>query len=116
MIYREVLSYMAERSGIPLWIVDEQAEIRFSTIDDSRFGDRKNMRKFFSSFVGSGTAPRVKKFDTHELYGSFPFEDEAGGGTLIWSRDRRMKSTPMREDGKALAAYYFIQTASKRFF
>lgn len=83
MIYREVLSYMAERSGIPLWIVDEQAEIRFSTIDESRFGDRKNMRKFFSSFVGGGTAPRVKKFDTHELYGSFPFEDEARGFTLV---------------------------------
>lgn len=83
MIYREVLSYMAERSGIPLWIVDEQAEIRFSTIDESRFGDRKNMRKFFSSFVGGGTAPRVKKFDTHELYGSFPFEDEAGSFTLV---------------------------------
>ena len=83
MIYREVLSYMAERSGIPLWIVDEQAEIRFSTIDESRFGDRKNMRKFFSSFVGGGTSPRVKKFDTHELYGSFPFEDEARGFTLV---------------------------------
>ena len=116
MIYREVLSYMAERSGIPLWIVDEQAEIRFSTIDESRFGDRKNMRKFFSSFVGGGTAPRVKKFDTHELYGSFPFEDEAGGGTLLWSRGLRMKSTPMREDEKGLAAYCFIRTASKRSF
>ena len=74
---------MAEKSGIPLWIIDGQAELRFSTVADAKLGEKKNIQKFLSSFIGAEAAPRIKKFDSQELYGSFSFSDGGEELTLI---------------------------------
>ena len=56
MIFSGVLSYLAEKSGIPLWIIDGQAELRFSTVADAKLGEKKNIQKFLSSFIGAEAA------------------------------------------------------------
>lgn len=46
-------------------------------------GRKEKHTKFCSSFIGAEAAPRIKKFDSQELYGSFSFSEGGEELTLI---------------------------------
>lgn len=79
MIYKESLLYLSEKSGVPVWILDADNNLIFSSVAESKLGLKTDICEFLSTFVCGEGLPRIDKLDGTEIYGSFGFKSAGGG-------------------------------------
>ena len=66
------IGYLAEKSGIPVWIVRGDGELVRGGYRAEFLGERERMQAFFAGIAAQSDAlPQVKKVPSGELYASF---------------------------------------------
>lgn len=76
-IFGNAITWVADRSGVPVWIVNEEAEIVYASVKETYIARTPSLKKFFSVFARDRSlVPQIKKFSANELYANFSFEKD----------------------------------------
>ncbi len=106
-VKQNVVNYLAEQSGIPVWIFDGRRLI-FSTVGSDRLVERNRLESFFTHFTEKASfEPQIHRLEGGGLYGVLKIGGEGNTGYCVVGPSYEIHPLSRRSK-KFVSIYYLI--------
>ena len=107
-----VVKYLSEQSGIPVWMFDEECRMLFSTFEKDRLVDTDKLQSFFSHFTETATqTPQISRLEGGGLYGTI--KTVCDGKTCFLIAGPSYEVHPLSRRSKKFVSIYFLIRSDK---
>ncbi len=109
---RNIVRYLSEKSGVPVWIFDENRRLLFSTIERERLADTERLESFFAHFTEKATSePKIHRLEGGGLFGVMKIDGEGNTGYCIAGPSYEIH--PLSRRSKKFVSIYYLINSKK---
>ncbi len=107
-----IISYLSELNGVPVWIFDENCRLLFSTIEKDWLVQTEQLEAFFTHFTkGSSTEPKIHRFEGGGLFGVLKIDGE--DRTCYCVAGPSYETHPLSRKSKKFVSIYYLINSEK---
>lgn len=109
---RNVVKYLSEQSGVPVWLFDGNNRLLFSTIEQERLVETERLESFFAHFTEkTSVKPRIHRLEGGGLFGVLKIDGEGNTGYCIAGPSYEIH--PLSRRSKKFVSIYYLINAEK---
>ncbi len=107
-----IVNYLSEQSGVPVWIFDEDSRLLFSTIEKDRLVQTDRLESFFAHFTEkAAVTPRIHRLEGGGLFGVLKIEGEGNTGYCVAGPSYEIH--PLSRRSKKFVSIYYLINSEK---